>query len=166
MINIDFYTDYEDKSKIEKYNKFLEEYKEKINKIIEEALSLNSITIDKVYLGIGVVTPEEIQRLNKEFRDVDRVTDVLSFPIFNEEEFKNIDSIYVQDEELSIGDIVICLEVIEKQAEEYGTGFNREMLYMITHGVCHLLGYDHIEENDKFEMREIEKKILSRVGEI
>lgn len=166
MINIDFYTNYEDEIKIKKYNKFLEEYEEKINLIIEEALRLNNINIEKIYLGIGIVTPEEIHRLNKEFRDVDRKTDVLSFPIFNEEEFKNIDSIYVQDEELSIGDIVICLEVIEKQAEEYGTGFNREMLYMITHGVCHLLGYDHIEENDKFKMREMEEKILSRVGEI
>ena len=67
MINIDFYTDYEDSNKLKKYNNFLEEYKEKINQIISEALKLNNINIDKVYLGIGIVTPEEIHRLNNEF---------------------------------------------------------------------------------------------------
>lgn len=166
MINIDFYTDYEDDTKIEKYNSFLTEYKEKINKIIEEALKLNDINIENVYLGIGVVKPEEIQRLNNEFRNIDKVTDVLSFPIFTEEELKNVEEIYIDEEELSIGDIVICLEVIEKQAEEYGTGFNREMLYMITHGICHLLGFDHIETEDKVRMRDMEEKILSKLGEI
>jgi len=165
MINIDFYTDYEDDKKVSKYNKFLEEYEEKINKIIAEALKLNDINIENVYLGIGVVTPEEIHRLNNEFRNVDKATDVLSFPMFTEEELKNIGSTYVK-EELSIGDIVICLEVIEKQAEEYNTGFNREMLYMITHGICHLLGFDHIVEDDKLKMREMEEKILSKIGEI
>ena len=65
MINIDFYTDYKDKIKIEKYNKFLEEYKEKINNIVEDALILNNVNIEKVYLGIGIVTPEEINRLNR-----------------------------------------------------------------------------------------------------
>ena len=139
---------------------------EKINLIIEEALRLNNIKIGKVYLGIGVVSLDEIHKLNKEHRSVDRPTDVLSFPMFTEEELNNITTVYSDDEELSIGDIVICLDVIEKQAVEYGTGFNREMLYMVTHGICHLLGYDHIEENDKIKMRELEEKILSKVGEI
>jgi len=166
MVNIDFYTDYEDDVKIDKYNKFLDGYKEKINNIIEEALKLNNISIENIYLGIGVVRPEKIHSLNNEFRNVDKVTDVLSFPMFTEEEIKNINNIYSKEEEMSIGDIVICLEVIEKQAEEYGTGFNREMLYMITHGICHLLGYDHIEDDDKVKMRSMEEKILSKVGEI
>lgn len=165
MINIDFYTDYEDDLNIQKYNEFLEEYREKINKIIEEALSLNNINIGKGYLGIGIVSSDEIHKLNKKHRNIDRATDVLSFPMFNEEELKHLDSLYLE-EELSIGDIVICLDVIEKQAVEYGTGFNREMLYMVTHGICHLLGYDHIVESDKTMMREMEEKILSKVGEI
>jgi len=166
MINIDFYTNFEDEINIQKYNKFLEEYKEKINKIIEKALELNDINIRKVYLGIGIVSQDEIQKLNKEHRDVDRPTDVLSFPMFTEEEFKKLDDVYLDEEELSIGDIVLCLDIIEKQAVEYGTGFNREMLYMITHGICHLLGYDHIEESDKVKMRELEEKILAKIGEI
>jgi len=166
MINIDFYTNFEDEINIQKYNKFLEEYKEKINKIIEKALELNDINIRKVYLGIGIVSQDEIQKLNKEHREVDRATDVLSFPMFTEEEFKKLDDVYLDEEELSIGDIVLCLDIIEKQAVEYGTGFNREMLYMITHGICHLLGYDHIEESDKVKMRELEEKILAKIGEI
>jgi len=166
MINIDFYTNFEDEKNLQKYNSFLDEYKEKINKIIQEALKLNNIEITNTYLGIGIVSSEEIHRLNKEHRDVDRPTDVLSFPMFTDEELQKINNIYVSEEELSIGDIVICLDVIEKQAEEYGTGFNREMLYMITHGICHLLGYDHIEDNDKVRMREMEEKILSKIGEI
>ncbi len=166
MINIDFYTDYEDKEKVNKYNKFLDEYKKKINKIIGEALILNNIKLSKVYLGIGIVTPEKIHSINKEYRNVDKATDVLSFPMFTKEELDNISYTTINDEEVSIGDIVICLEVIEKQAVEYNTGFNREMLYMITHGICHLLGFDHIKQEDKTKMREMEEKILSKIGEI
>ena len=164
-INIDFYTDYEKEDKIKKYDEFLNEYKEKINKIVLEALILNRIDIKNIYLGIGIVTPERIHNLNKEFREVDKVTDVLSFPMFEKEELKNI-ALGNQDEEVPIGDIVICMEVIEKQSIEYNTGFDREMLYMVTHGICHLLGYDHIESNDKIEMRKMEEEILSRIGEI
>jgi len=64
------------------------------------------------------------------------------------------------DTETSIGDIVLCMDVIERHAKEYGTGFNREMLYMIVHGICHLLGYDHEIEEEKKEMRALEEKIL------
>lgn len=166
MVNIDFYTNYEDEAKIAIYNSFITEYSERINCIIKEALKLNNINFENVYVGIGVVTKERINELNKEFRNVDRPTDVLSFPMFSREELENDMEYINQDEEVSIGDIVLCLEVIEKQALEYGTGLNREMLYMITHGICHLLGYDHMEENEKKEMRTMEEKILSKIGEM
>lgn len=166
MVNIDFYTNYEDEAKIAIYNSFITEYSERINYIIKEALRLNNINFENVYVGIGVVTKERINELNKEFRNVDRPTDVLSFPMFSREELENDMEYINQDEEVSIGDIVLCLEVIEKQALEYGTGLNREMLYMITHGICHLLGYDHMEENEKKEMRTMEEKILSKIGEM
>lgn len=64
------------------------------------------------------------------------------------------------DTETSIGDIVLCMDVIKRHAVEYNTGFNREMLYMIVHGICHLLGYDHEIEEEKKEMRTLEEKIL------
>lgn len=166
MINIDFYTNYEDENKLKIYDEYIKEYDEKINRIIEEALKLNDIKLSNVYVGIGVVTPDRIHELNKEFRNVDRATDVLSFPMFSREELASGINELEENEEVSIGDIVLCLEVIENQAIEYGTGFNREMLYMITHGICHLLGYDHIEPNEKKEMREMEEKILSRIGEM
>lgn len=166
MVNVDFYTNYEDEAKIAIYNSFITEYSERINCIIKEALRLNNINFENVYVGIGVVTNERINELNKEFRNVDRPTDVLSFPMFSREELENDMEYINQDEEVSIGDIVLCLEVIEKQALEYGTGLNREMLYMITHGICHLLGYDHMEENEKKEMRTMEEKILSKIGEM
>ena len=163
-LNIDFYTDYEDLEKLNEYNEFLEKYSGKIKKIVGEALVLNEITLSNIYVGIGVVTMDTIHTMNKEHRNVDRETDVLSFPMFERGELNNLKNI-PENEEVSIGDIVLCMDVIEKQAVEYGTGFNREMLYMITHGICHLLGYDHIEEDEKIDMRKIEEKILLGVGE-
>lgn len=163
-INIDFYTDYEDENKVEEYNKFLEEYKNKIEKIVTRALELNNISLNNIYIGIGVVKKETIHTMNKEHRNVDRETDVLSFPMYEKEELKSLDKV-LENEEISIGDIVLCMDVIEKQAVEYETGFNREMLYMITHGICHLLGYDHIIEEEKNDMRKMEEIILSEIGE-
>ena len=162
-INIDFYTDYEDEIKINEYNKFIQEYSKKIETIIKTALALNKVPIPNIYLGIGIVTKDTIHDMNKKHRNVDKETDVLSFPMFDRDELEKID-ISLDNEEVSIGDIVLCMDVIEKQAVEYETGFNREMLYMITHGICHLLGYDHIEDDDKKEMREMEEKILLEVG--
>lgn len=163
-VNIDFYTDYEDAEKLKEYNSFLDKYSGKIEKIVNEALVLNEIKLSNIYLGIGVVTKSTIHNINKEHRNVDRETDVLSFPMFEKGELNKLNEI-PEEEEISIGDIVLCMDVIEKQAIEYGTGFDREMLYMITHGICHLLGYDHIEEDDKADMRKMEEKILLKIGE-
>ncbi len=163
-INIDFYTDYEDENKVKEYNKFLEEYKNKIEKIVIRAFELNGISLNNIYIGIGIVKKETIHDMNKEHRNVDRETDVLSFPMYEKEELNKLNKI-PENEEISIGDIVLCMDVIEKQAVEYETGFNREMLYMITHGICHLLGYDHIIEEEKNDMRKMEEMILLEIGE-
>ena len=66
--------------------------------------------------------------------------------------------------ELELGDIIICIDVLQEHAIEYQTGILREMLYMITHGVCHLIGYDHEIEEEKKEMRTLEEKILNKIG--
>ena len=71
---------------------------------------------------------------------------------------------YNKLKELELGDIILCLDVVEKQSIEYETGILRETLYMITHGVCHLVGYDHIEDDEKIEMRAMEEKILGAIG--
>ncbi len=158
-ISVDYYTNYEQEEAIRKYNDFISEYKDKIDGLIRRAFELEGFHLPNVYVGIGVVTEPEIQKLNSEFRNVDRKTDVLSFPIFSREELAEMKK-SKNDEEMSLGDIVLCMDVIEEHSVEYGTGFNREMLYMIVHGICHLLGYDHEVEEEKREMRALEEKIL------
>lgn len=158
-ISIDYYTNYEVKEMLDKYNNFITEYKDKIDSLIRYAFKLENINLPNVYIGIGVVTEQEIKQINNEFRKIDVSTDVLSFPIFSKEELEELKQ-KEYNKELSIGDIVLCMDVIERHAIEYGTGFEREMLYMIVHGVCHLLGYDHEEESEKKIMREMEEKIL------
>ena len=112
-------------------------------------------------------TEENIRNINKKYRNIDKATDVLSFPIFERDEFKNMVNENDKNKklkEIELGDIILCLDVIKAQSIEYNTGYLRELLYMITHGVCHLLGFDHIEENDKKEMRHLEEKILNYIG--
>ena len=143
--------------------------KEKINEIVKFLLISENINVSKVSVCISRETEEGIKNLNKEYRNIDKATDVLSFPIFEKEE---LDAIVKEEDshkvikELELGDIILCMEVVEKQAIEYGTGIVRETLYMITHGMCHLLGYDHIEPSDKVVMRALEKKVLIAMGVI
>lgn len=158
-ISIDYYTNYEIKEMIEKYNKFIDEYKDIIDKLVAKAFKIEGFNLPNVYIGIGVVTEAEIKQINNEYRKVDAPTDVLSFPIFSKSELDKMKA-DKYDTETSIGDIVLCMDVIERHAIEYGTGFNREMLYMIVHGICHLLGYDHEIEDDKKQMRKLEEQIL------
>ena len=154
-INIDFYTTYQDEENIKKYEQFLEKYEAKINLLIENALRLENINaLNTVYIGIGVVPRDEIHDINKKYRNVDRETDVLSFPIYSREEIVSLKNKTI-DEDVSLGDLVLCME--------YETGFDREMLYMITHGACHLLGFDHEVEEEKQEMRKREEEILKNI---
>lgn len=134
--------------------------------IVETALEEKNIINQKVSISINAVDKEEILRINKEYRNVDRATDVLSFPIFSREEINNFSNLEDNKKvkELELGDIIICIDVLQEHAIEYQTGILREMLYMITHGVCHLLGYDHEIEEEKKEMRALEEKILEKIG--
>lgn len=139
----------------------------KIKKVVKFVLSEEKINIEKVSICISKEDESGIRKLNKEYRNIDKSTDVLSFPIFERYELEEI--IKQKDEnkiikELELGDIILCMEIVEKQSKEYATGLYRETLYMITHGVCHLVGYDHIEPSDKKIMRALEKKALSVIG--
>lgn len=126
-------------------------------KTIREVLKVEKIE-ENVEVSLLIVDRDEIHILNRDYRDVDRPTDVLSFPM-DEEGF---------DQEgnpiLLLGDIVICLDVAKDQAEDFGHCLEREMMYLICHSTLHLLGYDHIEETDKREMREKEKEIMKNLG--
>lgn len=128
----------------------LEEY---IRAVLEEEYESER----DVYISVLLTDNEAIREVNREYRNKDSETDVISFAYLEvEEEFE---SPYV-----TLGDIVISLEKVEAQASEYGHSFDRELYYVLTHGILHLLGYDHIEEEDKVEMRKKEEEILGRHG--
>ena len=118
----------------------------------------------KIYVSITLTTPEHIHEINKQYRNVDRATDVLSFPIFEKEEID--EKIRTQDFEHEdvLGDIIISIEKVKEQAVEYGHSFEREFAYMLVHGFYHLMGYDHIQEEDKVIMRAKEEKVLEKLG--
>lgn len=117
---------------------------------------------------LSFVSSDEIRELNRSARGVDRETDVLSFPALDEiKPFtkKNYPFEYDPDRgSVELGSIVICRDVAEAQAKEYGHSVRRETCYLFTHGLLHLCGYDHIEESDKKVMREKEEVVLSGLG--
>ena len=122
-------------------------------------LSVEIITVDE----------EEIRRLNREMRSIDEVTDVLSFPsldnIFGKKLLKKDYPSDIDEEgNLFTGSIAICVKRAEEQAKEYGHSIFRELNYLAVHGVCHLLGYDHIKDEDKAVMREKEEKVLLKIN--
>jgi probable rRNA maturation factor len=135
-----------------------------IDRIVTKCFEVENLDENKVYISITLTTPEEIREINKQYRNIDKETDVLSFPIF---EKKDIDMLRkngeIVDEDAPqevLGDIVISVKRVEEQAKEYGHSVERELAYMIVHGFYHLMGYDHIEEADKKIMREKEENVL------
>ncbi len=114
------------------------------------------------------VDEEEIRRLNRETRGMDKVTDVLSYPTMDGikgQALKGKEHPFEIDEgTLLVGSIVICKERAREQAEEYGHSYERELHYLLVHGIMHCLGYDHEQEEDKKEMREKEEDILTKLG--
>ncbi len=107
-------------------------------------------------LTILVDTPDRIQTLNREFRNVDSVTDVLTFPAWEGEISLSADGY--------LGDIMICYERAKEQAASYGHSLKRELSFLAVHGVLHLLGYDHMTEADERVMREKQTAILDSIG--
>lgn len=114
---------------------------------------------DALVIGLTFVDENEIQRVNKEFRGIDKVTDVLSFPMYEPEEAIDI----LPGELTPFGDIMLCLPRAREQAQEYGHSLRREVLYLIVHGLMHLAGYDHMETAEKAEMRAAEEALLAQV---
>lgn len=146
-------------------NDELENLNSNIEQIIKLLLSDNNINSKNIIVSIDTANLEEIRKLNKEYRGVDKSTDVLSFPIFSVQELEQLKQGKGLDlGVLNLGDIYLCLDKIKEQSIEYGTGFLRELLYMITHSMCHLLGYDHETQEDKAIMRNQEEKILNKMG--
>lgn len=136
-----------------------EELKYLLNDIIKFALKQEEVC-DKAEVSIVLVDNRYIQELNKEYRSIDAPTDVLSFAM--RESVCEQDQIEDSDQEQLLGDIIISLERARGQAEEYGHSFEREVGYLAVHGLLHLLGYDHENNEEKETMRKKEEEILQQ----
>jgi len=139
------------------------EYEELIEKVLKKCFEIENIEDKNFYMSIILTTPAEIRKLNKEYRDIDRETDVLSFPMYEKEELETVKK-QKQEWKDTLGDIVISIERVEEQAKEYGHSFEREFAYMLVHGFYHIMGEDHIEEEDKKIMRAKEENVLSKLN--
>jgi len=147
------------------------EFKEELE---EMGLDINDVPVD---LSVSIVSGEIIKELNGEYRGIDKVTDVLSFPQFADaDELIGDFACFEPDEEVDeeeaefgdggvlLGDVVICYDRAIEQAEEYGTGMMRELVYLFVHSIFHLFGYDHMEEDEKAVMRAREEEVLNAIG--
>lgn len=134
------------------------ELEELLKTTIETALAVEEFD-PNVEVSLTFVSADGIQTLNDTYRQKNEVTDVLSFPQFSEEGWEAID-----DEPIMLGDIVICLERADQQAKEFGHSFDREVAYLVCHSLLHLLGYDHMTDEDKRVMRSQEKEIMKAMG--
>ena len=143
-----------------------------LKNVINKALIEEEVTIP-CEVSLVFVDNLEIKEINNETRGIDRSTDVLSFPMLDYEDKKvfkecykdfDFDITYKDGNELVLGDIVLSLERAKEQSIEYNHSFQREASYLVVHSVLHLLGYDHMEEDDKRKMRKREEEILNKLN--
>ncbi len=155
------------------------DYKKTANDVISKTLLLEHFNYD-VEVSITFVDEENIREINKEFRDIDKSTDVLSFPMIEydsdysrisdrEEELYDFinDRIDIKNpdtDEIILGDIVLCIPVIIMQAQEYNHSILREYAFLIAHSMLHLLGYDHIEDDERIIMENKQNQILESLS--
>ena len=138
-------------------------------KVIEAALDYEACPYESE-VNLLLTMNDEIREMNSNFRNIDRATDVLSFPMVDYEEPGNFDFLedtleYFNPEsgELMLGDIVISKEKVISQAEEYGHSIEREYAFLIAHSMLHLMGYDHMEEDERIVMEQKQKEILEQL---
>lgn len=143
-----------------------------INEVCDVALKDEEVTIP-YQISLLFVDNNEIREINNETRGIDKVTDVLSFPMLDYPEnmvFKNVyknkkfNEIYLDGEELVLGDMVLSLERAKEKSIEYNHSFEREVCYLVVHSILHLLGYDHMNDEDKAKMRTREEEILGKLN--
>lgn len=153
---------------------FFEQHKDiltNVRQVIGECLKVEHVN-QKAEVSLTVVDEEEIQRINKEQRDIDRVTDVLSFPQIEPQSqgginwerkdwngYMNLDT-----QDIILGDIVLCYEVAKKQAQEYSHSLEREVCFLVAHSMFHLLGYDHMTKEEEKVMIAKQENVLSNLG--
>lgn len=149
-MNIDFVFDNE-------VDNFENNYEQDFIAIIEQALKTLGIE-DDVEVSCELVDDERIHEINREYRHIDRSTDVISFAMEDNDQF------YVEGMPRTLGDIFISVDHAKKQAEEYGHSLRREMCFLFTHGILHLLGYDHMTDEQEKEMFGLQDEILGALS--
>ncbi|HIZ43899.1 MAG TPA: rRNA maturation RNase YbeY [Firmicutes bacterium] len=147
-------------------------YEDIIKKVIDAALDQESCPYE-AEVSVTLTDAERVREINREFRGIDRTTDVLSFPMaeyqspadfsFLEEE-ENFDCFNPETGELLLGDIILNVEKIREQAEAYGHSLVRELAFLTAHSMLHLMGYDHMEEQDRLLMEARQKLLMDTLG--
>ena len=150
MIELDFNSDFEG----------YDEYEAHYMSIIEVTLSTLGLDFSPI-VSVSFVDNEFIHKMNKEYRDIDRPTDVISFAFLDGED--NVDAVLHSKAPISLGDIYISIDKAKEQAEEYGHSLKRELSFLFVHGLLHLLGYDHMKKEDEEIMFPLQDKILSQI---
>lgn len=136
---------------------------EDFEKLVEDctrAALLEEEIEDDAEVSVTLVDNARIRELNAKFREIDKETDVLSFPLGGDEGFE----VDPDTDAILLGDIVISLERAAAQAEEYGHSFRREVAFLVTHSLFHLLGYDHMTPEEETEMFAKQEKVLEKLG--
>jgi probable rRNA maturation factor len=137
-----------------------EEFQALLANVLQKAAEMEETGPAEV--SVTIVTKERIQEINNEYRQKDAVTDVISFAM--EEMGEDETEIIGGEETRFLGDIIICLDIAKEQAEEYGHSIDREMGFLAVHGFLHLLGYDHMNEEDEKAMFGRQEEILEQYG--
>ncbi len=140
------------------------EYENIISKVLDKCFEVEHLPKDKLLVSVTLTNPENIKKINKEYRKINRPTDVLSFPMFEKEEIDEFVKSQKWEYTDILGDMVISIEQVENQSKEFGHSFERELSYMVVHSFYHLMGYDHIKEEDKQKMRPKEEFVLNELG--
>ena len=139
------------------FAKLDQDFMDKIEAVMLEVLAYEDYD-DDYEVSLSFVTNDEIRDINREYRNIDKVTDVLSFPMYDGQE------VDVDFGQISLGDIVISIERASEQAKDFGHSLEREICFLVCHSMFHLLGYDHMEENDAIDMHAREEAVLGKLG--
>lgn len=146
------------------------DYRSIITKVVEKSLDLEQCPYE-VELNVILTDNQEIRAINREYRDIDAPTDVLSFPMIDYETPADFDRLEEEEDnyfnpetgELILGDIIISVEKVIEQAAEYGHTRERELAFLTAHSMMHLFGYDHMEEEERIQMEEKQRKVLDEL---
>ena len=139
-----------------------EEYINFVEKVIKKCFEIEKLDKANLYVGITLTNPANIKRINGEYRRIESETDVLSFPMFEKDEIEEM-KINKSEHEEALGDIVVSIARVKEQAMDYGHSFERELAYMIVHGFYHLMGEDHMNQDEKARMRKKEENVLEQL---